>query len=30
MVHLERVNSQLARKDHDKFDKETWGRFLAS
>ncbi|CAD8105724.1 unnamed protein product [Paramecium sonneborni] len=30
MVHLERVNQQLQRKDHDKFDKETWGRFLAS
>ncbi|CAD8178145.1 unnamed protein product [Paramecium octaurelia] len=30
MVHLERVNQQLSRKDHDKFDKETWGRFQVS
>ncbi|KAM3132183.1 hypothetical protein pb186bvf_015778 [Paramecium bursaria] len=30
MIHLERVNQQLSKKEHDKFDKETWGKFLAS
>lgn len=30
MIHLERIRAQLYKKDHDKFDKETWGRFLAS
>lgn len=30
IIHLERVNKQLKMKQHDKFDNETWGRYLAS
>jgi serine/threonine-protein kinase ULK/ATG1 len=30
IIHLDRINKQLGNKDHEKFDKETWGKYLAS